>query len=166
MRNRLFIIYFLVMTISCSESVETFRYKRNTYISSLRLSSYDKGEKSWDLKCFSAEINEKTRELRCNNPQIFIIKGSKVTAEIYGKEGIIDLQNDKSFIKEKVRIHSKIQNLKLFSEKIYLDSKKNIVWSDSKVKVLTEKTETIAEGFTAKPDLSNVKFYRHETKKI
>ncbi|NLI09922.1 MAG: LPS export ABC transporter periplasmic protein LptC, partial [Elusimicrobia bacterium] len=83
-----------------------------------------------------------------------------------GETGIIDMVREKSFIKNNVRIISEEKKTKLYSSQIYFDSAKNIIWSDSKVKIITEDTETSALGFSAKPDLSRINFYKHETKKI
>lgn len=167
MRNGIILVLSIAILTGCSERRQAnSTLSKNTVIRDLKLSTYNEGQKAWDLKCITAEVNEREKKINCFSPEIFLIKGSSVSAEIYGQEGIIDLNTNKSFIKNRVKIYSHEQELKLFTEKLYFDSGKNLLWSDSRVKVLTDRTETVAAGFTARPDLSNIKFYKHETKKI
>ncbi|MEW5951724.1 MAG: LPS export ABC transporter periplasmic protein LptC [Elusimicrobiota bacterium] len=164
--RRIYLLFILFFTLSCKNRQESDFTENKTSVKGLYLSGYSQEGRDWDLKCEKAEIDEKNKKIKCEKPVIYTLKENKITAEIKGETGIIDMVREKSFIKNNVRIISEEKKTKLYSSQIYFDSAKNIIWSDSKVKIITEDTETSALGFSAKPDLSRINFYKHETKKI
>jgi len=123
-------------------------------------------EKKWNLFCKTSIMDEKNNILKCNFPKIIIYKDEKISAIIIGKNGILDMTKKIVMIKENVEINSLIENLHLYSNDLFFNSQKSEIWSYNGVKVIRNNIKTIAKGFIAKPDLSNIKFISHETKKI
>lgn len=148
------------------EGIENNNKAKLTNLSSLSLSYYLEEGKKWDIKCFKAQINESQKILNCKKPFIVSMGQLGPLSQIEGEFGFLDLNNNNAFIKDKVKVISLREKMTLYSSKIYFDFSKQRIWSDSTVKVITDKTETSAAGFTASHDLSKIELYKHETKKI
>lgn len=136
------------------------------FVSNLKLNHIKDSEKKWQIVCKTSIINEKENILNCNEPEITIYKDKKISAIITGKTGVVNMLEKKSMIKSNVEIRSFSEDTKLYSNDLYFDSEKNRIWSYNGVKVIKNNIKTVAKGFIAKPDLSNIKFISHETQKI
>ncbi len=96
--------------------------QRLTAISFLSLSSYSNGGKNWDIKCLKAEIDESKKIINCEKPFIVAIGGSGPDSQIKGEFGVLDLNSNNAFIREKVKVISLKEKMTLYSSKFYFDS--------------------------------------------
>jgi len=164
--GKILILLSFFFTACANQNISVNPQPNKTLMYGLNISGFKKEIKNWDLYCDIAELNEKDKIIICKNSNITVFKNGLKSAKITGNYGFVNLNDKKSFIQDNVKVHSYTQDTDLYSNKLYFDSNKELIWSDEKVTVINKEIETKAMGFEAKPDLSIIKFFSHETKKI
>lgn len=165
--KKILLISIAFFFISCSHpSNNTSINYEQTVIKNLTLNQIKKGIKSWQLNCKVALIDEAKNILNCKKTYIKIFKNSDVVSEITAETGIYNINQNRSQIDKNVVVNSYTENSILYTDKIYFDSNREVIYTDKTSKLIRDDVEIISEGFEAKADLSNIKFYKHTTRKI
>ena len=152
---------------SCFEKKEE-KTHLDTFIKGFSLSHIKNGEKKWEIFCNSSWMNQKQDELKCYDSHILVYSDGKKISDIKSKTGYGELSKESFYLKDDVRVISYSQEAEVYCDKLYFDSKREIIYSDVRTRIIRKKegVEIDSQGFEAKSDLSNIRFFKHTTKKI
>lgn len=164
---KLFVTACFLFFLSCSAQKEEKNFEE-TSIKKFFLTHMKNSEKKWDLYCFRAFLDQKQDKIKCYSTEISVYSDSTKISQITSRTGFGELSKESFYLKDDVKIISYSQGLELYCEKVYFDSQKEKIYSDLPTTVIKKKenVEIKSMGFEAKSDLSNIKFFKHTTRKI
>ncbi|HOJ86825.1 MAG: LPS export ABC transporter periplasmic protein LptC [Elusimicrobiales bacterium] len=160
-------VCFFFFLISCSGEKEEKSFEE-TSMKKFFLTHMKNSEKKWDLYCSRAFLDQKQDKIKCYSTEISVYSDSAKISQINSKTGFGELSKESFYLKDGVKIISYSQGLELYCEKVYFDSQKEKIYSDLPTTVIKKKenVEIKSMGFEARSDLSNIKFFKHTTRKI
>jgi len=166
-----FIYLFLIILtsiLSCSKKDENEKLVSDTFIKKFYFEHIKSSEKKWDIKCDIAFLEQSKNVFKCNNTIINVYSNGRKISYMKANSGYGELDNNSFYLKGNVFIISYSQNIELYSQLIHFDSEKEFIYSDFDTRVINKKenVEVNSKGFEAKSDLSNIKFFKHTTKKL
>ncbi len=165
--KRIFIFVFFIF-ISCQRE-KSFDIPENSIIENFKLNNVKNNQKKWMIFCKKAFLDEKNNTVKCfENVFIEIYSENKKTTELYSKSSFGDFKKNMFYLENNVRVFSFIENLELYIDKLNFDINSEKIYSKSKTRVINKKENVYiySYGFESKTDLSNIKFYKHTTRKI
>jgi len=166
MRKRNFIL-FLLFLLSCHKEDETpMDYK--IHINDFKMDHIVKNEKKWNLQCKKSIISEKENTITCYDVIINILASGKITTFLKSFKGFGDMNKEIFYLENDVVVNSFKEKITVYTSKLYFDTKKEIIYSTTNTRIIKEKegVEINSIGFQAKTNLSNIKIFKHTTRKL
>lgn len=165
---KLLILVIILLFFSCNNNNNKLPIDYRVHIDNFKLEHFSKGIKNWDMTCKKSVIDEKKSIIICYNTTINLFSDSKITTIIKGFKGFGNMNDNNYYIEKDITVVSFKENTKIYTQKLYLDSKRELIYSKSPTKIIKENegVEIESIGFEAKTDLSNIKIFKHTTKKI
>ncbi len=126
LRRCLIVSMFFIFLYGCSKEIAD--YSREMGIDSLKLVSFNKGEKEWELFTEEAKGDYNSDTIYLYNVRIVYNDGVKIKSYI----GKYNQRDGNLFLKDSVVIITK-DNDTIYTDSLFYDNKKDIIKSNSKI---------------------------------
>jgi hypothetical protein len=166
--KKFFLFIIISIFFSCQKKSGESPLDYKIHMSDFNLEHFSNGVKKWDLRCRKSVIDEKNNNILCYDTLINLFSDSKITTVIKGFKGFGDMNMENYYIEKDVSAVSFTESIRIYTQKLYFDSKKELIYSKTNTKIIKEKEgiEIDSIGFEARSDLSNIKIFKHTTRKI
>ncbi len=114
------------------------------------------GKEEWKLEAQTAKIDEKEESCIVYKPWVEIYDEGEVVSVLSADKGMICSDTGNMEVEGNVEIHSLVNDIKIRTQKIRWDSKKELIISDDFIEEERENVFITGWGLEATPDLNKI----------
>jgi len=165
------ILFFLVGSVifmaACAPEPSNSYGEGESEIKGLSVADSMWGRPSWIIKADSSKVKPGNTAASFRKPVLTLYgKNGKVNSIITADEGKADGAAGTGELSGSVKVISKEENMTLKTSRLFYNSKKNRIWSDSRVEIQRGKAVVTGRSFVSNLDFSEIEIKKQETRML
>lgn len=165
MKNILLIICLCGFCLGCSDYSPGNPAAMQQEIKNFSVSEIEFGVVMWTLTADYAQMNASNTVVTLKDPVMKFYENNVLSSQLSADEGFVDMDKKDVSLKNNVKVNSYAKETALEAKELFYSGGKDLIWSDTEVKMTQDDLIIDGKGFESKPDLSEI-VIRNQTTQI
>lgn len=132
-------------------------------IRGLTMYEFRSGKTEWSVTAKRAVLSDASSTAQLFSPEVQISKRNKLTARIKANKGVVDIEKKTVTLLENVDGVSETEKVTIKTMRLDFDIDRDLIWTDQPITLTQSGVKVKGQGFSAKPDLSEIEIKKQET---